>query len=191
MRVAPHEAFEEWRGHQGCDNRHDDERSKKSFRNNAALEADIDDDQLHQPARIHQRANAERFAIWNAGGARGQPTRNTFAHHSRDQNGATHQPEETGIQQSNLRVQTRVGEEKREQQRHGERLDPPDEITNHDSPRHRGAHDERAKDCVQSDQIGEKRTKRHKNKSKDEPRIVERAILHQPCLGTGQKWTHD
>ena len=53
MCAASHEAFEERRGHERRDNRHDDERGEKSFRNNAALESDIDDDQLHQPARIH------------------------------------------------------------------------------------------------------------------------------------------
>ena len=115
VRPASNEAVEQWRSHQRCDNRHDDKRGKKSFRNNPTLEADIDDDQLHQSARIHQRADAQRLAIWNAGGACGQSTRNAFAHHRRNQHRATHQPEEPGIQQANLRVQTRVGEEKRKQ----------------------------------------------------------------------------
>ena len=48
------------------DDRHDDQRGEEAVRDDAALEADVDDDQLHQAARIHQRADAERFAIRNA-----------------------------------------------------------------------------------------------------------------------------
>ena len=150
---------------------HDDQRGEEPFRDDTALKADVDDDQLHQTARIHQRADAERFAIRDAGGARGQPASHAFAQHRRHEHRAAHQPEETGIEQADFCVQARVGEEERKQQRHRERLDAPDEITNHHAAWHGGAHDERAEDRVQTDQIGEPRAERHERERHDQTRL--------------------
>ena len=61
--AAAHEPFEYRRGHERRDNRHDYERGEKSIGYDAALQTDVNDDQLHQSAGIHQRADAERFAI--------------------------------------------------------------------------------------------------------------------------------
>ena len=74
MRRASDEPVEKRRGHERGHNRHDDESGEESFGNDAALQTDVDDDQLHQSARVHQRADAERFAIRNAGGLAGSAT---------------------------------------------------------------------------------------------------------------------
>ena len=49
--------------------------------------------------------------------------------------------------------------------------------------RHRRAHDKRAEDRVQADEIGEPRAQRHERESDHKPRLGQRPVLDQPRLG--------
>ena len=46
-----------------------------------ALEADVDDDQLHQAADVHQNADADRFAARHAGRPGREPAGDPLADH--------------------------------------------------------------------------------------------------------------
>src|SRR5512134_3476966 len=49
--------------HHGCRDRHQDEDREQRRRNQPSLQPDIEEDELHQAARVHQRRDAERVAV--------------------------------------------------------------------------------------------------------------------------------
>ena len=67
----------------------------------------------------------------------------------------------------------------------------PIEIARDHAARHRGAHDERAEDRVQPDEIGEPRAERHEREADDEAGFGERAVSYQPRLRAREQRTDD
>src|SRR5438876_7538459 len=60
--AGANEPLEDRRSHECRDNSHDDQHGEKPFGDDTALEPDVDDDEFHQSAGIHQRADSERLA---------------------------------------------------------------------------------------------------------------------------------
>jgi hypothetical protein len=90
MNAAPNQPLEQGRRHEGGNHSHDHQRREKSLGNHPALQANIDNDQLHQPARVHQRPYAKCLAIANSGHPRREPTANSFAENRRQQHRPAH-----------------------------------------------------------------------------------------------------
>ena len=70
---------EEGACHQGGDKRHDDEHGEDARRENAEIVADIQRDELHEAAGVHERAEPEGIAPGHAGKAGGEGAAAEFA----------------------------------------------------------------------------------------------------------------
>ena len=88
--VRTDQPFKERRGHQCGDDRHDDQRGKEFRRDEAALQADVDDDEFHEAARVHQGADAERLAVGEAARPCRQPAGHALADDRRGQHRRAH-----------------------------------------------------------------------------------------------------
>ena len=104
-------AIEDRRSHQGGDNGHNHQHGKQLVGNQATFATDIDDDQFHQAASVHEDANAKRFPIGNSRRPRSQPAGNTFADHRDHHHQQTHQPAGRCIQQADSCVEPAEGKE--------------------------------------------------------------------------------
>ena len=110
--------------HQRCHYRHDDEAGKKALGNDSALEPDINNDQFHQPPRVHERANAERLPVRNASGPGRQPAGSPLPNNRGGENSAADQPEKARVEQTNFSLKAGIGKVERQKQGNGQRLNP-------------------------------------------------------------------
>jgi hypothetical protein len=170
---ASGDPFEQGGRHQRGQDGHDHEGGEEGVGNDAALEADVDDDQFHQSARVHQGADAEGVALGQAGGAGSQPAGASLAGDGRQHHQSGHQPEPGRIQEADPGVEAGVGEEQREQQGDGQRLDPGDQAVGDHAAGHGDAHHERPEHRVQPDAVGEPGTAGEQGEAEHELAIGE------------------
>ena len=70
------------------------------------MESDIDDDEFHEAASVHEGADAHGFAVGDTGGACGEPAGDAFSEDGGDEDSGTDHPEEAGVEQPDLGVES-------------------------------------------------------------------------------------
>lgn len=153
--VSAHEQFEDGGGHEGGEHGHDDQGGEEGGGDDATGEADVDDDEFHEAAGVHEGADAQGVAVGEAGGACGEPAGDAFAADGGGEDQSRHQPEPGGVEQTDLGVEAGEGEEEGEQEGDGEGFDAGDEGLANEAAGHGGAHEEGAEDGVQPEEIGD------------------------------------
>ena len=180
--VGADETVEDGGGHEGGDDGHEDEDGEETFGNESALEADVDDDEFHEAAGVHEQANAKGFTDGKACGARGESAGDAFAEDCGAEDKAADEPEEGRVKQADFRVEAGVGEEEGQKEGDGEGLDAGDEIAGHDAAGHGGAHDESAEDGVQADGVGDPCAEGHESESDDEAGFGEGFFMNEAAF---------
>ena len=99
------EAVEDGGGHEGGDDGHDGEDGEEFLGDDAVLEADIDDDEFHETACVHEDADAEGFAVGDTGGAGGGPAGEAFSGDGGGEDGEAHEPEVGGVETADAGIE--------------------------------------------------------------------------------------
>ncbi len=105
-----------WRGREGRDQRHDDEHREQGRRDDFHLEADVEDDQFHQPAGVHQDAERRCVTPVESGEACGDRAAAEFANRRDGNDERADRPLLHAADQTDLRAQSGVGEKRGQQQ---------------------------------------------------------------------------
>ena len=116
-------------------------------RDHTELEPDVQDDQLGQAARVHQRAEDARLAPLVPGDAGDQHRPEPLAGDRDEEQQAGDQPEVPAVEEADVRLQPRDDEEERQQHGRDEVLEAARHVVAEiGSPGHHEPHHERAED---------------------------------------------
>ena len=166
-------------GDEGGDHRHDDEHHVDGLRQDAHLVADVEHDELHQPARVHEDAHGEAVLRRLARGLGGERAAHELAHDGRERDESAYGPQVRRVEQPDFGVQPRVDEEQRKQQRDGQVLDA---LYHHLPELGEGRHDdpgqERAEEGVYADELRDEG-----RPDDDEHEEGEHALVHHLHVG--------
>jgi len=96
------QSLQDGRGRQGGDHGHEDEHRKKGRRENAEVEAYVQDHQLHEAAGVHENAQRGGFPAVRASYARGEKAAAELAQRCDQNDDDTNQPVDGFLQKADL-----------------------------------------------------------------------------------------
>jgi hypothetical protein len=171
--------------------RHDDHHREERGRDDAEIEPDVEHDQLHQPARVHEDSERRRLAPAKSGEARRDRAAAELADARDENHHAADDPRVQRVEEPDLRAKAAVGEEERQEQHDDQVFElVGEELREMILLRHDRAEDERAEERVDADDLGDPTRHQQEEQRTGDEILTEAFLVRAPRREPLDERTH-